>query len=160
MPSLQQISHEERKHHSTVIVIMNKYNKDTVYGNNYTALLPSKWTNQRLGLLLQTHLANHIKASLTKLRFSNEDNTLEQPKIDEGQEGDWKYYDGPMLGEGKEGGVDGSTELDGNVDEINGISSSSGTQTSQQKSGMGKQIRKSSGVTKRSLSLVPYGTRK
>ena len=40
----------------------------------------------------------------------------------DGQDGNWKYYDGPM-GEDKEDGLEKSTELDGNV-EINDILSS------------------------------------
>ena len=42
---------------------------NSLFGRNYTDALPSTWANQQLGLITQTYLANHIKASFSKFRF-------------------------------------------------------------------------------------------
>ena len=59
---------------------------DSLFGGTYTAPTPSIWANQQLGLITQTHIANHIKTSLTKLQYGNNpdppDNDDDDDKVD------------------------------------------------------------------------------
>jgi hypothetical protein len=72
------------------------------------APIPSTWANQKLGLTCQTHLSNHIRASLTRIKY---DNKTQRPQLttisgihsvsednfidDDG----WNFYDGPFDGD-------------------------------------------------------------
>jgi hypothetical protein len=71
----------------------------------YLAPLPSVWANQRLGLVCQSNLSNHINASFSKIKYNIESNVTpnlspicDDDCIDDGD--GWKFfYDGPLCGE-------------------------------------------------------------
>jgi hypothetical protein len=71
-------------------------NPSRCFDRSYLAQLPSTWANQKLGLATTTHLANHIKNSLTKLTFCG--TSQSQPKLTDVFDDDdcWRFYDGLM----------------------------------------------------------------
>jgi hypothetical protein len=81
---------------------------DKLFGGSYLAPTPSVWDNQRLGLICQTSLSNHIRASLTKIKYNKNSrsngNTI-SPATSSDDDDDqaaydgWKFYDGPLDGE-------------------------------------------------------------
>ena len=78
---------------------------DKLFGGSYLAPLPSTWANQRLGLVCQTNLSNHIRASLTKIKYKhggsagNSQNTPSDADDDIIECDGWKFYDGPLDGD-------------------------------------------------------------
>jgi hypothetical protein len=74
---------------------------DKLFDGSYLSQQPSIWANQRLGLATCTHLANHINASLTKVKqFSRTDgnnggrsdtSTSHDDDVDE-----WRFYEGEL----------------------------------------------------------------
>ena len=70
---------------------------DKLFGGSYTAQSPSIWANQQLGLITQTHIATHIKASFTKMRFGNTQKPSQTlTPDDEEYGGEWKMFEGPL----------------------------------------------------------------
>ena len=70
---------------------------DKLFGGLYTAQSPSIWANQQLGLITQTHIATHIKASFTKMRFGNTQKPSQTlTPDDEEYGGEWKMFEGPL----------------------------------------------------------------
>jgi hypothetical protein len=78
---------------------------DKLFGGSFLAPTPSVWANQRFGLICQTHLSNHIRASLTKIKYKYNNlrsttNTISSDDDDHQADYDgWKFYDGPLDGE-------------------------------------------------------------
>ena len=73
-------------------------NGNSLFGRNYTSAIPSIWANQQLGLITQTYLANHIKASFSKLRFDpiRQHVTSIENGDDNHDKEDWKFFNGPL----------------------------------------------------------------
>lgn len=83
-------------------------NSDKLFGGSYLAPLPSTWANQKLGLTCQTHLSNHIRASLTRIKYDNKTQTPQLTTVSESHsisddkfidDDGWKFYDGPFDGD-------------------------------------------------------------
>jgi hypothetical protein len=81
---------------------------DKLFGGSYLAPLPSVWANQRLGLVCQSNLSNHIKTLLSKIKYRKRgpDGPFITPNVspDSDKECDdvdgWKlFYDGPLHGD-------------------------------------------------------------
>jgi hypothetical protein len=72
---------------------------DNLFGFTYLAPTPRKWAEQRIGLLCQSSIANHIQASFTRMSFSNSNTTTTDSPDDrsDGPEADWSFYDGNIL---------------------------------------------------------------
>jgi hypothetical protein len=80
---------------------------DKLFGGSYLAPLPSVWANQRLGLVCQSNLSNHIKTSLSKIKYRKRgpDGAFVTPNVSPDSDDDcddvdgWKFYDGPLHGD-------------------------------------------------------------
>jgi hypothetical protein len=80
---------------------------DKLFGGSFLAPTPSVWANQRFGLICQTNLSNHIRASLTKIKYNNSrstGNTISPATSSDNDDHQadydgWKFYDGPLDGE-------------------------------------------------------------
>jgi hypothetical protein len=80
---------------------------DKLFGSSFLAPTPSVWANQWFGLICQTNLSNHIRASLTKIKYNNlrsTSNTISPATSsnDNDHQADyngWKFYDSPLDGE-------------------------------------------------------------
>jgi hypothetical protein len=80
---------------------------DKLFKGSFLAPTPSVWANQRFSLICQTNLSNHIRASLTKIKYDNSrstGNTISPATSsdDDDNQADydgWKFYDGPLDGE-------------------------------------------------------------
>ena len=85
--------------------------KDKLFGGSYLAQLPSTWANQKLGLTCQTHLSNHIRASLSKIKYNNSSQRSDGRTLAEVSDGSsagdvdvvdddgWRFFDGDLEGE-------------------------------------------------------------
>jgi hypothetical protein len=68
---------------------------DSLFGFSYLAPTPSTWADQQIGLVCQTSIANHIKASFTKMTFGNGGHTSpDSPRTVVDTEEEWQYHDG------------------------------------------------------------------
>jgi hypothetical protein len=80
---------------------------DKLFGSSFLAPTPCVWAIQWFGLICQTNLSNHIRASLTKIKYNNSRSTGNNispatSSDDDDHQADydgWKFYDGPLDGE-------------------------------------------------------------
>ena len=72
-----------------------KNHNTSLFGMPYTAATPSVWANQQLGLVTQTHISTHIKASFNKLHFDTSQQPVQDLDNPDPQD-DWKIFNGPL----------------------------------------------------------------
>ena len=79
-----------------------KFNGDKPFGGTYMSSTPEMWADQNIGLAIQSHLATHIKKSLTKIQYikGNRETSDANPSRnifdDEETEAAWRTYNGPL----------------------------------------------------------------
>lgn len=79
-----------------------KFNGDKPFGGTYMSSTPEMWADQNIGLAIQSHLATHIKKSLTKIqcikgnRETSDANPSRNIFDDEETEAAWRTYNGPL----------------------------------------------------------------
>lgn len=67
---------------------------------SYLSNCPSQWANQKLGLAVTTHLANHINSSLSKVKYDgtalSQSQNVDDNLLIEDNNG-WNFYDDPLV---------------------------------------------------------------